>query len=1320
VIIEWPRAATEDDAPVERILIFAANPEDQPELNLDLEVRKIQNALRRSSRKFDVRAVWANNGEDLRRALFEYKPTFVHFCGHGAGLTGLALEGQFVQAGALAELFGFFKKTIRCVVLNACYSEIQAQAIVRHIDVVVGMNKAIGDNAAIQFAAAFYEALAEGEDVEVAFAFGRNAVGLSDQADQHQIPELLIRDPNGPPKRLSYRGRDWDGAPTISLLYGREAVAEMLRSWILEDFCRVVLITGMGGMGKTNLATCLGRGGNRTPGTSPTLATGIEGHFEAVLWRSLLNAPPPEELFADIIGVLADPSRPLPVSATERLEEVVRWLQQRRCLVILDNIETVLRPGDPNMNYREGFELYGTFLQKVGETMHQSCLLLTSREKPATIATLEGDQNPVRSLPLEGLRSEFSRDIFSRVSTFSGTDRDWERIALLYAGNPLALDLAARHINDVYQGDIAAFLESGQPLIRDLRGLLAWHIHRLSDAELEIVDWLAIDREPVSIANLQADVLTRTSRENVESTLQLLQRRYPIEHTRRNLFTLQPVLIEDATKRIVDRTIQSLHAAIAQAVRSYPDGGPSNDMLAAIRLLNSHALVKSTSKLHIRETQQLLFLQEIADDLAGQWSAAELREAFDHMLDVWRADSGSRQGYAAGNVINLMAQLGLRFDFLDVSRLPVWQACLDAVSLRSADFSFAEFRQTAFRHALGTVFSIAYTPDGSLIAAGDDSGAVRLFESATGQYRRSITGHADTISSIAFDADGRIMATGCYDNTVFVWDVASGRRTHELLGHGGWVYSVTMTPDGRLLASASEDGTVRLWDLHTGSWRRLPTGDATFMATVAFSPDGKLLAAGGGGGTVFLYSMEDPDHPAELRRHRGGVRSIAFARQGDLMATGGEDGHVNLWHPDSGEHLATLQGHSSNVMSVSFTAAGDLLASASVDHTIRLWSTGRRECVAQLQGSASRVWAVACSPTARTLAAASEEGVIRVWDVDRHIRLTSLHGFSNKTWGLAFSGARFRLLAANEDGVVRLWDVRDARLVRELRGHETRLWAVAASADGRWAASASDDGTVRLWDLDSGQCAHVVYGHNGWIRAVAFDSESRRLASVAEDGSLIISNVTTGARIALVDSRITRLFATTFCGRDFIAVAGSDPVIRLFSAVDGRHVGDLRGHSGWINALFVADRNTLVSCSSDKTMKQWDLSTWECMATYDVTQKVETGASWPEGRALLSGSEDGVLRYWNVATGQCDAEVKAHQGPVWGMSVDVNDATVATTGDDGVIRLWHLPDLLPFAGTNALRAPRPYEGMNISKARGLSADQQEAIMALGAIVMPSY
>ncbi|MBH8555621.1 AAA-like domain-containing protein [Nostocaceae cyanobacterium CENA357] len=177
---------------MKKILILSANPTNTNKLRLDEEVREIQAGLERarSREQFEIITKWAVRPDDLRRGLLDHEPEIVHFSGHGAGNQGLVLENnagqmQLVSTESLARLFKLFKDKIECVLLNACYSKAQAEAIYQHIDCVVGMNQEIGDRAAIEFAVGFYDALGANRSYEDAYEFGCSAIELE------SIPEFL-------------------------------------------------------------------------------------------------------------------------------------------------------------------------------------------------------------------------------------------------------------------------------------------------------------------------------------------------------------------------------------------------------------------------------------------------------------------------------------------------------------------------------------------------------------------------------------------------------------------------------------------------------------------------------------------------------------------------------------------------------------------------------------------------------------------------------------------------------------------------------------------------------------------------------------------------------------------------------------------------------------------------------------------------------------------------------------------------------------------------------------------------------------------------
>lgn len=184
---------------VKRILVVAANPKHTSRLRLDEEVREIRAGLQRAKNRdlFEFEQRWAVRTRDLRQALLEVEPHIVHFCGHGSDSGGLFVENevgqpQLIEVQALAGLFELCASHVQCVLLNACYSEIQAKAIHQHIDYVIGMNQAIGDRAAIEFAIGFYDALGAGRDTEAAYKFGCNAIAL-EGISEYLTPVLEAR-----------------------------------------------------------------------------------------------------------------------------------------------------------------------------------------------------------------------------------------------------------------------------------------------------------------------------------------------------------------------------------------------------------------------------------------------------------------------------------------------------------------------------------------------------------------------------------------------------------------------------------------------------------------------------------------------------------------------------------------------------------------------------------------------------------------------------------------------------------------------------------------------------------------------------------------------------------------------------------------------------------------------------------------------------------------------------------------------------------------------------------------------------------------------
>ena len=294
----------------------------------------------------------------------------------------------------------------------------------------------------------------------------------------------------------------------------------------------MVAVLGIGGVGKTSLAV--------------KLAKRLQTRFEVVIWRSLRDAPPPDQTLADIERVLFPREAiDLSESSTRRISRLIEYFRHHRCLLVLDNLEAILERG----KYRPGYEGYGQLLRRMAQCQHQSCLVLTSREKPKALAKFEGASLPVHCLFLSGLPLRAVKEIFHAKGNFFGSESVWHHLNAHYGGNPLALEIIATTIQELFAGNVEAFLEQGKKILGEIGDLLERQLDRLSPREREILDWLAIRGEPVSVKQLAAEIVLSESGQLLDS-LSLLRGRSLIE-TVGDRFTVQPIVREYITDKLV-------------------------------------------------------------------------------------------------------------------------------------------------------------------------------------------------------------------------------------------------------------------------------------------------------------------------------------------------------------------------------------------------------------------------------------------------------------------------------------------------------------------------------------------------------------------------------------------------------------------------------------------------------------------------------------------------------------------------------------------------------------------------------------------------
>jgi WD40 repeat protein/DNA-binding SARP family transcriptional activator len=1073
---------------------------------------------------------------------------------------------------------------------------------------------------------------------------------------------------------------DWGEAIDVSVFYGRETERSTLQHWIVRDRCRLVVLLGMGGIGKTTLAV--------------KLAQDIQHEFECVIWRSLRNAPLLETLLAELVPFVSNQQE-------TRLEagQLIHWLRSRRCLVILDNAETLFQPGDRAGQYRSGYESYRELFKMLCEVQHQSCVLLTSREKPSEIAVLEGAE-AVRSLPLDG--SPQTAQALIEAKGLFGSAVDKQTLAEQYGYNPLALKIVASSIQDIFDGDIEQFLQQNAILFNGVRQLLEEQFKRLSDLEQTIMIWLAINREWTAIAELAEDIIPSVSRANLLEALESLRRRSLIERRTpkgetkpRSSYTQQSVVMEYVTDTLTKQI------AIELATKR-------------VVLLNSYALIKTTVKDYVRDSQIRLILDAIANKLYHALNTSLLKEQLQETLQQICSNAILASGYATGNLINLCVHLELNLTGWNFSRLTIRHAYLQAKTLHQVDFTQANFVQSVFTQTFGTVFCAAFSPDGQFLAIGELNGRICFWRVADNQLIATVQGHADMVRSVSFNPDGTILASASFDRTVKLWDVQTNRLISTLEGHTAWVSSVSFNPDGTILASASFDRTVKLWDVQTNRLISTLEGHTAWVSSVSFNLDGTILASGSSDSTVKLWDVGTGQLLMTLEGHRGQVWSVDFNPDSTILASGSFDQTIRLWNVQTGQLLTILEGHTNWVLPVCFSPDGMMLASASSDRTIKLWDVQTKQLLSTLQRHRESVLSVCFSPDGTLLASGSEDHTVKLWDLNTKQLISSFQGYANWILSSSLTPNGTMLATGSQDHTVKLWDLSTGKILNTLQGHTGWVWSVCFSPNGTLLASSSEDCTIKLWDRQTGKLLHTLQGHTNLVRSVYFSPDGMMLASGSFDQTIKLWNVATGQLIDSLEEHTSSVWSVCFSPDGTTLASGSsDRTVKLWNVQTKMLLNTLIGQADplW-SVCFSPDGTMLASGSYDCTVKLWDVATGKILNTLEGHTAQVTSVSFsPDGTMLASSSYDCTVKLWEVTTGRTLHTLEGHTN--WVLSVIFSHSNVLISSSaDETIRIW---DIQTGNCLNILRADRPYEGMNITDVSGITEVQKAMLKALGAI-----
>ncbi|KAF7792180.1 hypothetical protein EIP86_003211 [Pleurotus ostreatoroseus] len=612
--------------------------------------------------------------------------------------------------------------------------------------------------------------------------------------------------------------------------------------------------------------------------------------------------------------------------------------------------------------------------------------------------------------------------------------------------------------------------------------------------------------------------------------------------------------------------------------------------------------------------------------------------------------------------------------------------------------------------------SVAYSPDGQLIATGTPCGCIFLWYAQTGgTIGAPLQGHNDKVLFVAFSPSGSSIISGSLDRTVRVWDVKTGENISTFEPPSTECdqtsLCIAFSPDGKYIALRVDYCVIQIWNIETGQPHGAPLQHTTHVYSAAYSPDGQYMATGGANGEIHIWSMGSRLEARRPFKAHGQfpVDSISYSPDGFCIVSASshdkQEQTIRRWNAETGQSIGRpmRRCHARPVLSARYSPKGQFIVSTSSDHTIRVWdATSGSSMGIPLRDCSSDSFHVAFSPDECFIVSASSDKTIRLWNMPT--RSTAQDDAPERLGPLqtiAFSPDSCCVAVGDQEGLIHIWSVEDgASPTKTLRGHTARVRSVVYSPDGRFIASGSDDRTVRIWNLRTGTT--IRKEHRGQHRdtsvlSVAYSPDGRivasasglRSVSVAHSGSATVCLWTTktGAEVCEpLPINSNAALSVAFSKNKHLACGSSLGTVHLWDVSSGAPVPmrTLSGHSAMVSSLAFSPKGSyLASGCSDGSIRVWGVQTGVDYGPVQGschTNAVLSVAFSPCGRFIASSSRDHTVRIWDAESGWAVGRpIRGHTRSVTSVAYSLDGSYLASCSED---RRIHVYD------TSALHQPR--------------------------------
>jgi WD40 repeat protein len=1314
------------------ILFLAANPSGTDRRALDREARSIWTELKGCGHRerFQLETRWAAESLDLLRALRELRPAVVHFSGHGGrdGVVFQAADGgaQVVPTEAIAEAFGAAGASVKLAVLSACYSDAQAEALLAHVDCVVGMSGAIRDDAARSFAIGFYGGLGEHEPVAAAYKQGCAAMNLEGLREGER-PQLRVRagvDADrlvlaaiAPEERLElpcpYPGMRPYTVDDAAHFYGRDKeVKELLGR--LRAGEREIYVIGPSGSGKSSLVAA---------GLLPRLARGSPG-LGPFLVRSMRPGEHPSVQLSDALEAKVEE----PVSAASAAAALLAPLAPgTSILLVVDQLEELFAL--PSSDERAQFQAALQSLQA-----EPRCAVICALRADFFGAFMESPlwtdrRGQISRIEVSPLRGETLRAAIVRPARKLGVHIEPELIERLLAdagAEPGILPLLQETLVQLWDQRQAQLLTLAdyQALGDGGQSGLAIALSRRADATLRT---LTLAQEAIA----RRILLRLVSFGEGRSDTRRQQPRSKLRTTEDDAADFDAVLRRLVADRLL--TTDDDHEGEARVDLAH------EVMITAWSTLAGWIQTRRADEQHRRhlEAAAVQWVRR-GRGPGGLLDRAELAE-----VEVWRRTAIARELGADSEVAELIAaskqahdQQRRRARVLVASVFIVLIATTVGVA-RLALMAHHEARKAeASRKQSARLLAQSYQETGRqilleghpceaipyLVAAlekGETGSALRgLFWTAArtlpltpplehqGAVLHAAFIRGDThIVTVSDDEQRTTSRLGVLSDDVSllfprgvnkiarVWDATTGKLLDPQLERWRNVSTAVLSPDGARVVTVI-GGAAQIWDRATDELVAAPFGYGEPVKSVAFNFDSTRIVTVSETGTACVWDAATGTPLAPPLEHPGAVTSAAFSPDGLRIVTVGDDGAAHTWNALTGMRVVLPLEHPGAVTSAAFSLDRTRVVTMSDDGIARTWDAGTGTLLATFFEHRGAVASAAFSPDGDRIVTAGADSTARVWDAATGKLLTPPFEHQGAVASAAFSPDGNRVVTASADGAARVWDVVTGKLLRRPLEHRGPVTRAVFSSDGTRLITTASDHSVRIWDVTPDKRLQ----YRGTVTHIALSPNEVRVVTASNDHTVRVWDVATGKPLTMPLTHRGAVNSVAFAPDGArIVTASDDHSARIWDAATGEPLARPLTHPLVVwSAAFSPDGTSVVTAGADQTARVWDATTGELRTIITVSttpiasfwqavtgkplpplpvpsepeDAVRSAAFSPDGTSVITASWNNTTQIWDAATGRPLTRSLKHKWSVRDAAFSRDGARVITASEDSTARVW--------------------------------------------------